>query len=96
MATPRGPRNTPARDTPAKNASGVLQVPVSLTKKPQSNSQPAQLSPAKPAARLRVLVRRLPPGLTKQEFESCLGQEWKLGGGNVDWSDYKGGKVSKE
>ena len=43
-----------------------------------------------------MVVRRLPPGLTQAEFESALGEDWKIGAGKVDWSVYKAGKISKE
>jgi regulator of nonsense transcripts 3 len=46
-----------------------------------------------PAAKLKLEVRRLPPGLTIEEFEEALGEEWKLGSGRVDWRDYRQGKV---
>lgn len=46
--------------------------------------------------RLKLVVRRLPPGLTQEEFETSLGAEWRVGSGKVDWAAYKPGKVSKE
>lgn len=46
-----------------------------------------------PAVRLKLEVRRLPPGLTLAEFEEILGEAWKLGNGKVDWRDYRQGKV---
>ena len=46
--------------------------------------------------RLKVVVRRLPPGLTQLEFETALGEEWRVNGQMVDWAVYKNGKVSKE
>lgn len=70
----------------AKNADrqgGVL--PVSGT---------ARAASAKaPTARLKLEVRRLPPGLTFVEFEETLGEEWKLGNGKVDWRDYRQGRI---
>lgn len=48
------------------------------------------------APRLKVVIRRLPPGLTQAEFEAAIGEAWRLGGGFVDWMVYKEGKVSKE
>jgi regulator of nonsense transcripts 3 len=45
---------------------------------------------------MKLVCRRLPPGLTKAEFESVLGDEWKLGAGRVDWMNYRKGKISKE
>ena len=46
--------------------------------------------------RLKVVIRRLPPGLTQKEFEAVLGEEWKVGGGQVDWAQFKPGKLSRE
>lgn len=43
-----------------------------------------------------MIVRRLPPGLTQEEFDAALGEEWKTNGGKVDWALYKPGKISKE
>lgn len=77
----------------SKSSGGVLQIPASAT---QKNANPSKKAPKPPAPRLKLLVRRLPPGLTQEEFETALGPEWKLGGGKVSWSQYKPGKVSKE
>ncbi|MCJ1248946.1 hypothetical protein MMC30_006167 [Trapelia coarctata] len=53
-------------------------------------------TPTKAASpRLKVIIRRLPPGLTEQEFYSSLGEEWKRGE-RVDWASFKPGKVSKD
>ncbi|KAH8422361.1 putative nonsense-mediated mRNA decay protein Upf3 [Aspergillus melleus] len=81
--------------TPAgKSTGGVLQIPAAAT---QKNGPAAPKKPPKPAApRLKLLVRRLPPGLTQAEFESAVGPEWKPGAGKVDWFQYKAGKVSKD
>ena len=46
-----------------------------------------------PTVRLKLEVRRLPPGLTLVEFEEIVGEEWKLGNGKVDWRDYRQGKI---
>ncbi|KKK25693.1 nonsense-mediated mRNA decay protein [Aspergillus ochraceoroseus] len=77
-----------------KSTGGVLQIPAAAT---QKSAPPAPRKTSKPAApRLKLLVRRLPPGLTQEEFETALGSEWKLGAGKVDWFQYKPGKISKE
>ena len=34
---------------------------------------------------VKVLIRRLAPGLTEDEFVSILGESWKVGQGKVDW-----------
>lgn len=49
-----------------------------------------------PAQRLKVVVRRLPPGLTEHEFFAALGEEWKIGNKKVTWVNYRPGKISKE
>ncbi|KAI4171175.1 MAG: hypothetical protein LQ346_008766 [Caloplaca aetnensis] len=46
--------------------------------------------------RLKLVIRRLPPGLTEDEFQTALGTEWKVGNGKVDWAIFKAGKVSKD
>ena len=47
-------------------------------------------------ARLKVLIRRLPPALTQSELEKVLGDEWKPGNGKVDLLVFKPGKASKQ
>jgi len=57
-------------------------------------SAAARAAPARtPAPRLKLEIRRLPPGLTQTEFEEALGEEWKLHHGKVDWNEYRAGKV---
>ncbi|KAK4544981.1 hypothetical protein LTR36_003886 [Oleoguttula mirabilis] len=54
----------------------------------------ARAAPARaPAARLKLEMRRLPPGLTLTELEEIVGAEWKLGSGRVDWREYRQGKL---
>lgn len=78
---------------PGKTTAGVLQIPAAAT---QKAGAPAKKAPKPPTPRLKLLIRRLPPGLTQTELEATLGQDWKFGGGKVDWLQYKPGKVSKE
>jgi regulator of nonsense transcripts 3 len=77
-----------------KNAGGLLPIPAAATQK--SGGPPAKKAPKPPAPRLKLLIRRLPPGFTHGELETALGEQWKLGAGKVDWLQYKPGKVSKE
>jgi regulator of nonsense transcripts 3 len=59
-----------------------------------NNSLPsARNAPKTPATRLKLEIRRLPPGLTLSEFEETLGEEWKPGKGRVDWREFRQGKV---
>ncbi|KAJ9201559.1 hypothetical protein DTO164E3_3452 [Paecilomyces variotii] len=78
----------------SKPTGGVLPISASATQK--NASTPSKSSAKPPTPRLKLLVRRLPPGLTQVEFQSALGEEWKLGAGKVDWFQYKEGKVSKD
>ena len=86
----------PPRVTIAKpnRPNGVLSVPASATQKRGGHGPIKQ--PSQPAARLKLVIRRLPPGLTEDELESILGETWKTGAGKVSWSSYKPGKISKE
>lgn len=76
-----------------KSTGGVLQIPAAAT---QKNSPGSKKHPKPAAPRLKLLVRRLPPGLTEEEFKNALGEEWMAGAGKIDWVQYKSGKVSKE
>ncbi|KAK7535922.1 Smg-4/UPF3 family-domain-containing protein [Phyllosticta citribraziliensis] len=83
----------------AAGTNGVLPVPATVLQKTnnKSSDNPARGSSNRSnAPRLKVVVRRLPPGLTQTEFEVALGEEWKLGAGKVDWFSYKPGKISKD
>ena len=79
-----------------KGGGGVLPINAAATKRhhaTQGSLKPVQKGPS---PRLRLIIRRLPPGLTESEFWSALGDDWNLGKGRIDWSAYKDGKVSKE
>lgn len=69
---------------------GILTVTASQT----SHTRPGGAVKVNP--KLKVIIRRLPPGLTETEFTSILGDDWKLGNTRVDWFLYKAGKDSKE
>lgn len=71
---------------------GVLSVTTSQT----HGSASRQTATKAASPRLKVIVRRLAPRLTENEFKTLLGDEWKAGGGKVDWMVYKSGKESKE
>lgn len=75
-------------------ANGVLQISTSQTAAP-GNPQKST-GPKPPALKLKLVIRRLPPGLTEAELFTVLGDEWKVGQRKVDWFRYKGGKDSKE
>ncbi|KAI0437902.1 Smg-4/UPF3 family-domain-containing protein [Xylaria telfairii] len=44
----------------------------------------------------KVLLRRLPPGMTEDECWAILGDEWKVGKGKVDWARYDTGEISND
>lgn len=81
-----------------RNVNGILAIPAAVTGKKANTNSPAapKLSPKTGVQKLRLIVRRLPPGLTQAEFEVILGEEWRVGAGRVDWFAYKDGKISKE
>ncbi|KAJ9667569.1 hypothetical protein H2201_002438 [Coniosporium apollinis] len=87
MAPPTGPAQ----------ANGVIPISAAAIQKGAAvNGAPRGSSAKASAPRLKVVVRRLPPGLTQAEFEVAVGDEWRLGGGKVDWVLYKPGKISKD
>ena len=73
-------------------SNGVLQITAAQTAGTSAKSPASKAS----GPRLKILIRRLPPGLTQVEFAKFLGEEWSLGRGRVDWLSYKPGKDSKE
>jgi regulator of nonsense transcripts 3 len=87
MATTAGQYPT-ARD----HANGILPVTALQT---AGNASKASANKST-GPRLKVVIRRLAPGLTEAEFVRLLGDNWKLGQGRVDWFSYKPGKDSKE
>ena len=80
----------------SKTPNGMLPIPASATKKAALASRPPKSQGRAALPKLRLIVRRLPPGLTEDEFEIALGDEWKVGAGKVDWAAFKEGKASKE
>jgi regulator of nonsense transcripts 3 len=86
------PADQRAKMPPQAGLNGV--VPVAVLQKNTPSQAPRGPKAAQP--RLKLICRRLPPGLTKTEFETIIGDEWKLGAGKVDWMSWKKGKISKE
>ena len=89
--------STASRVTIARpsRSNGVLSIPASATQKRTGPASEGLVSRV-PLARLKIIIRRLPPGLTQSEFEEALGDDWKARGDKVDWAVYKEGKVSRE
>ncbi|GKT47098.1 uncharacterized protein ColSpa_07279 [Colletotrichum spaethianum] len=68
---------------------------------PASGQQPAADAPKSNKSRTpiegdKVIIRRLPPGMTEQELWNNLGDEWKAGNGLVSWHNFAQGKISQE
>jgi regulator of nonsense transcripts 3 len=63
----------------------------------QSSNDAAKAPRVKaPAQGEKVVVRRLPPAMTEEEFVTILGDEWRVGRGRVDWFSYWPGKMSQQ
>ncbi len=63
----------------------------------QSSSDAAKAPRARaPAQGEKIVVRRLPPAMTEDEFTTILGEEWRIGQGKIDWFSYWPGKVSQQ
>ncbi|OAL50850.1 hypothetical protein IQ07DRAFT_509484 [Pyrenochaeta sp. DS3sAY3a] len=77
---------------PPAGVNGVL--PVAVLQKNTPAQTPRGPKAAQP--RLKLICRRLPPGLTKAEFESALGDEWKPGAGRIDRLLYRTGNISTD
>lgn len=70
------------------STAGILKVnPTTI----QKATHKAQVS----SARLKLVLRRLPPGLTKEEFQNLIPSEWHMGNGKVDWIQFCAGKTSR-
>ncbi|KAH8597963.1 Smg-4/UPF3 family-domain-containing protein [Bisporella sp. PMI_857] len=76
----------------ASSSNGLLPVTASQT----ASAAPRAAAIKPPSQKLKVIVRRLPPGLTQNEFTAIIGEDWRLGQGKVDWFQYKPGKDSKD
>lgn len=73
---------------------GVLPIRPAQTQGPADSSRSAK---SKAAAQdgIKAKVRRLPPGMTEQEFLTILGDSWKPGNGKVGWFSYHCGHTPK-
>jgi regulator of nonsense transcripts 3 len=90
------PRITIAKPLKGSGTNGILSISGSATQQSPQTAAPKSTTSKSTGPRLKVTIRRLPPGLTQAELEAALGEDWKLGGGRVDWMVYRPGKVSKE
>lgn len=96
-----GPAPQPDQTGSAKpTTAGVLPISIVKAVKPQPVNghgvrRDAPPGPS-PPQRLKVVIRRLPPGLTEDEFDAAMGDTWKVACGKVSWKSYRPGKVSRE
>ena len=81
-----------ASQPPARKASGVIHINSGQVAEKTPKSSKAKTQPEGE----KVVVRRLPPGLTEDEFVAIVGDDWKVGHGRVGWFSYQPGKVSQE
>lgn len=80
-----------------RKANGVLPITTSQTAGNTQSSNTAKSGKTKtPVEGDKILIRRLPPGLSEEEFWNILGHQWKPGKGLVDWCDFRAGKTSQE
>jgi len=76
----------------SRKANGVTPTQVSQP----LNDTPKSHRTKPPAEGEKVVIRRLPPGMTEEECIGILGDAWKVGNGKVDWFSYSPGKVSTQ
>ncbi|KAK3387584.1 Smg-4/UPF3 family-domain-containing protein [Podospora didyma] len=81
----------------SRKANGVSDSPAPGSVSAAQSSSDAPKAPRTKAAPEgeKVVIRRLPPAMTEQEFVAILGDDWKLGNGRVDWFSYWPGKISQ-
>ncbi|KAF5657904.1 hypothetical protein FHETE_10167 [Fusarium heterosporum] len=82
QAKSRG-RGSNARSTEANKHANETEIPKPTKTKTHNEGE-------------KLVIRRLPPGMTQAEFLSILGSEWELGKGRVDWFSFAGGKISTD
>ncbi|KAF4448293.1 hypothetical protein F53441_8268 [Fusarium austroafricanum] len=84
----------------SRRANGGSQTTASQTSEPTKHATEGETpKPTKTKAHNegeKLVIRRLPPGMTQTEFASILGSEWELGKGRVDWSSFAEGKISTD
>ncbi|KAI0010506.1 Smg-4/UPF3 family-domain-containing protein [Xylariaceae sp. FL0662B] len=59
-----------------------------------SNETPKATKAKVPPQGKKIIIRRLAPGMTEDEFWAILGDEWKKGNGKVDWVRFHEGEIS--
>ncbi|KAI1076454.1 Smg-4/UPF3 family-domain-containing protein [Whalleya microplaca] len=73
-----------------RKLNGVLPVTTN-----QSGTETPKTTRSKvPPQGKKIIIRRLAPGMTEDEFWAILGDEWKKGNGKVDWTRFQPGEIS--
>lgn len=83
-------------EKPAGRTNGVLPIPVA--QQADKSDKPGKSSRGKPKISqdgLKISIRYLPPGLKEFECTSILGDDWRVGGGKVDWLCFEPGKQAR-
>ncbi|WZH39426.1 Smg-4/UPF3 family-domain-containing protein [Fusarium acuminatum] len=92
--------SAPAQIHPVRRTNGGSSAPASQTSESTKHANEGETpKPTKTKAHNegeKLVIRRLPPGMTQAEFLSILGSEWELGKGRVDWFCFAGGKISTD
>ncbi|PHH72388.1 hypothetical protein CDD80_4568 [Ophiocordyceps camponoti-rufipedis] len=61
----------------------------------KSSGEPSKRTKSRsPSQGEKLIIRRLPPGMTEAEFVAILGSDWEVNKGKVDWFSFCPGKVS--
>ena len=94
MASPSFVSPTP-RFSVAARSNGIIPIPAHATQKQTTSTLPKSSTKVS-TPKLKIIVRQLPPALSLIEFESILGDDWRVHKGKVDWLQYKPGKIPRE
>lgn len=83
-------------EKPAGRTNGVLPISVAQqADKPDKGGKSSRGKPKISQDGLKVSIRYLPPGLKEFECISILGDDWRVGGGKVDWLYFEPGKQAR-
>lgn len=79
----------------AARQAGVLSVSAANAQGTAGNSQKSGRGKA-PVEGQKVVIRRLPPGISEEEVSKYLGDEWQPNKGKVGWFSFMPGKTSTD
>lgn len=84
-----------ANRTNVARQAGVLPVSAANVKDQAGSSQKSGRGKA-PIEGQKIVIRRLPPGISEEEVLKYLGDEWQPNKGKVGWFSFMPGKTSNE